>query len=191
MGNWLRGLLFVLALGSSLGSCTCHRDLPEPPQAEKRAPGFQAALPTRRGPDRPGGEVLVARATPRETPPTVSLPAETPTAGLTDLPEDFPEDIPIFKDAKPFAVQELAGNAKNVILQVNADAPEVFTYYKSNMETQGWNVTQEYAQKHQSFLSFKKGQMITNMTIAKDPRTGKQLIAIMYYEEQPLPFPEF
>ena len=29
------------------------------------------------------------------------------------------------------------------------------------------------------------------MTIAKDPRTGKQLIAIMYYKEEPLPFPEF
>lgn len=191
MVNWIRGLLFVVVLGASLGSCTCHRDVPEPPSAEKRAPGFQASLPTRRGPARPDGEQLAARSTPREQPPTAEIPAETPTPTLAELPEDFPEDIPIFKDAKPFAVQELAGNARNVIFQLDAEAPEVFTYYKSNMETEGWNVTQEYEQKSQSFLSFKKGQMITNMTIAKDPRTGKQLIAIMYYEEQPLPFPEF
>jgi hypothetical protein len=191
MFNWLRGLLFVSALGLGLGSCTCHREVPTPPQAEKRAPGFQAALPTKRGPDRPDPGELVSRASPRQAPPTVPPPAETPTVTAAELPADFPEDIPLFKDAKPFAVQELAGNARNVILQVDAEAPEVFSYYKGNMETEGWDVTQEYEQKHQSFLSFRKGDMITNMTIAKDPRTGKQLIAIMYYKEEPLPFPEF
>jgi hypothetical protein len=29
------------------------------------------------------------------------------------------------------------------------------------------------------------------MTIAKDPRTGKQIVAMMYYDEEDLPFPEF
>jgi hypothetical protein len=190
MGNWLRGLLFVLALGLSLGSCTCHRDVPEPPQAEKRAPGLQASLPTRRGPERPAVD-QIARATPRQPPPTLPTPGETPTVGVAELPADFPDDIPLFKDSKPVAVQELAGNAHNVIFQVNAEAPEVFSYYKSNMKGEGWDVKQEYEQKGQSFLSFQKGDMITNMTIAKDPRTGKQLIAIMYYKEEALPFPEF
>ena len=59
------------------------------------------------------------------------------------------------------------------------------------MQTKGWDVTQEYQNKEQSFLSFKKGKTITNMTIAKDPRTGKQIVAIMYYEEEDLPFKEF
>jgi hypothetical protein len=33
--------------------------------------------------------------------------------------------------------------------------------------------------------------MITNLTISKDPKTGRQVVAIMYYEEEDLPFPEF
>jgi len=191
MANWLRGSLFVLGLGMSMGSCTCHRDLPEPTQVEKRAPGLQASLPTRKGPQRPDTDKMVARATPEKPQPTLPTPGGTPTAGVAELPTDFPEDIPLFKDSKPLAVQELAGNAHNVIFQVDAEAPEVFTYYKSNMKGEGWDVKQEYEQKGQSFLSFQKGDMITNMTIAKDPRTGKQLIAIMYYKEEPLPFPEF
>jgi hypothetical protein len=189
MRNWLRSLLFAAVLAHGVGSCTCNRDIPLPPP-EKRAPGFQAALPTRREASRPDAEQHLVRATPREA-PTVALPAGTPTAGVADLPENFPEDIPLFKDAKPFAVQELAANARNVLFNVDAEAPEVYDYYKSNLETSGWDVTQQYQQKNQSFLSFKKGQTITNITIAKDPRTGKQLVAIMYYDEEPLPFPEF
>ena len=55
------------------------------------------------------------------------------------------------------------------------------------MSGDGWNVFQEYQHKNQSFVSFRKGKMINNMTVAKDPRTGKQIVAVMYYEEQPLP----
>ena len=46
--------------------------------------------------------------------------------------------------------------------------------------------------REQSFLSFKKGNTVTNMSVSKDPKTGKPKIAVvMYYDEEPLPFPEF
>jgi hypothetical protein len=131
----------------------------------------------------------LARITPIE--PTVPEAEETPPKDDAGLPEDFPVDIPLFEDAETFAVQNLAQGAKNVLFYVDAEAPKVFDFYKENMGHEGWKPTQEYQQQYQSFLSFKKDKMITNLTISKDPKTGRQVVAIMYYEEEDLPFPEF
>jgi len=180
--------VWMIAGGLAFSSCTCQRDLPDPPQTtERNAGGFQA-LATRA----PRKEEIVdrlAKITPVE--PTLPEAEETPPQSDTDLPENFPTDIPLFEGAETFAVQDLAQNAKNVLFYVDADTPEVFDFYKDGMDKEGWKVTQEAQQKYQSFLSFKKDRMVTNMTISTDPKTGRQVVAIMYYEEEELPFPEF
>ncbi len=90
-----------------------------------------------------------------------------------------------------FGVQKLAAGAKNVLFRTEGDIPEVFSYYKDEMSSGGWDVKQEYQQANQSFLSFERDGMITNMTVAHDAKTGKQIIAVMYYKQQPLAFEEF
>jgi hypothetical protein len=188
MMRWFNILVWIVVGSLAFGSCTCQRDLPEPPKTADRSTGFQAALAT---PVSRKAEVVerLARITPVE--PTVPEAEETPPRADTGLPENFPTDIPLFEDAETFAVQDLAQGAKNVLFHVDAETPKVFEFYKENMDHEGWKVTQEYQHKHQSFLSFKKDKMVTNMTFSKDPKTGKQVVAIMYYEEEDLPFPEF
>ena len=187
MIQWLGRLGGMLVLSMAVGSCTCHRDVPQlPAPAERSRNGFSADLPT------PKGDKQAAAAPTRRTPPPPTEASEsTPTMGKAELPEDFPKDIPVMEGSDAVAVQELAGNARNVLFNTDAEPTVIFNHYRSNMQTEGWNVTQEYAGKDQSFLSFKKGKTITNMTIARDPRTGKQIVAVMYYEEEDLPFPEF
>jgi hypothetical protein len=173
----------------SFQSCTCHEDVPKPTTKIESRGGFHATLPTRKG--RPENDVLArARLTP-EIPPTLPQAAETPTPGIVALPENFPADVPIFKDAEAVAVQKVAHDGRTVLFHVDAESKEVFSFYKQKMEKVGWNTEQTYETKGQSFLSFKKGSTITNVTIAKDPKTGKQVIAVMYYDEPDLPFPEF
>jgi hypothetical protein len=181
--------LVVAALGVlPFSSCTCHRDTPEPPtRLVQRTPGGFGAMGTPRKPlVPPEGEI-----TPREVEPAAAptLPATTPEA--VRLPDDFPADVPVFEGSEVMAVQQLANNARSVIFNVQAEAPQVFTFYKDSMQGKGWDVAQEYQAKEQSFLSFKKGKTITNMSVTKDPKSGKRIIAIMYYEEEDLPFPEF
>jgi hypothetical protein len=90
------------------------------------------------------------------------------------------------------AVQSLANDARNVIFATEGDSPQLFKLYKDSMEESGWgNPTQEYQGQEQSFLSFKKDDTIINISVSKDPRSGKRVVAVMYYEEKPLPFPEF
>jgi hypothetical protein len=181
----------VFLAGMTISSCTCQRSVPEPPEQFSRPKGFVASLPTPRRPRAEGpedGKLAAQRLTPQATIPEAAL---TPRYEAVDLPEDFPDEVPVFKDAEPFSVQELAAGARNVLFHVDAPQTEVFSFYRNTLSTNGWKVTQEFQAKEHAFLSFKKGDLVTNMTVSTDPRTGKQIIAIMYQTEEPLPFPEF
>lgn len=111
--------------------------------------------------------------------------------GDASIPEDFPADVPIPEGAETYAVQQLAGDAKNVILKTEQERPELYSTYREQLVERGWKVEQEYDGRDQSFLSFRKGNTLTNVIIATEPSTGKQIVAIMYQEEKPLPFEEF
>jgi hypothetical protein len=185
----------LLALGLAFSSCTCQRDLPEPP---KKTSGLRkdawSGLPTparaqRR--DLPDRELPQRRVIERDD--AVELPTQEPRFAQEDaeIPEDFPEGVPVFKDAEVFGVQNLAAGAKNVLFHTDGDVAEVFQYYKDEMSSGGWDVKQQYQQSSQSFLSFERDGMVTNMTVATDSKTGKQVIAVMYYKQEPLPFEEF
>ena len=183
---------FVVAtvLALTFSSCTCSSTTPEaPPTPQARTPkSFGGMLrPTERGvPEVAKGVVTPAPVEARPAPTLPTAPMEA------KLPEDFPSDVPVFEGAKVAGVQQLANNAHNVIFTVDsAEAPKVFSFYKDDMTNKGWKSTQEYQGGDQSFLSFQKDKMITNVSISKDPKTGKRVIAVMYYKEEPLPFPEF
>jgi hypothetical protein len=181
-------MLIVLGV-LPFSSCTCHSAAPEPPaRVSERPGGFGAVSVTpRKLPERREGQITPHTVDMGDRP---TLPPTTPEK--VGLPDDFPKDIPTFKGSEVMAVQELANNAHNVIFDVGgAEAPQVFTFYKDSMQGKGWNVTQEFQGKEQSFLSFKKGNTITNMSVSKDPKSGKRIAVVMYYDEEPLPFPEF
>ena len=189
-----RGMRFAfLGLCSviSIQSCTCHEEPPlETSSKIGERGGFNAALPTRKRDARKDDDALARMRLTPEIPPTLP-PTAPPTQGTVELPDNFPSDVPVFKDAEPVAVQNVAHNGHTVLFHVDAEPKEVFSFYKEKMGKVGWNSEQEYTTKSQSFLSFKKGNTITNVTIAKDAKTGKQVIAVMYYDEPDLPFPEF
>lgn len=181
---------FVVAtlLALTFSSCTCSSSTPEAPPPQPRSGSFGGMLKAteRSVPEAAKGEVT-AKPVEARTPPT--LPTQP---SQTSLPEDFPSDVPVFEGAKVAGVQNLPNNAHNVIFMVDdAEAPKVFNFYKGDMEHSGWKTEQEFQGGDQSFLSFKKDKTVTNVSISKDPKSGKRVIAVMYYKEEPLPFPEF
>ncbi len=180
----MAGVLLALCFSS----CTCSSSTPEVPKPTPVARGGWMGKPSPRSlPDRgPGMAVTPGDVEAREAP----TPPPTPEQAV--LPDDFPSDVPVFEGAEVAAVQKLANGASNVVFTVeDADAPQVFSFYKNDMRGNGWDVEQEYEGKEQSFLSFKKGNTITNVSVTKDPKSGKRVVAVMYYDEQPLPFDEF
>jgi hypothetical protein len=168
-------------------SCTCSSSTPAAPvSVAERHPGFGAIVTPRKLPDRVPGAI-----TPRDAAagPAPTVPA---TPNQASVPDNFPDGVPIPQGSQVMAVQNLANDARNVIFSSDADSPELFQLYKDSMTSNGWGKpTQEFQGKDQSFLSFKKGDTVTNISVSRDPSTGKRVVAVMYYDEKPLPFEEF
>jgi hypothetical protein len=179
----------ALMLAMTFSSCTCSSSTPEVPPAAPRTAtshreGFgKLTLKERPAPDVPRGAV---------TPDDVEArPAPTLPAALAgELPQDFPSDVPVYEGAKVAHVQGMPHDGRNVIFMLDegTDPAKVFDFYKDDMEHSGWKTEQETQGK---FLSFKKGEMVTNVIIGHDPESGQPMMSVMYYGEKPLPFKEF
>ncbi len=167
-------------------SCTCHKELSEPPATFHEPPsGFHAGNPFT-----PQARVAAAKPTPSVKAP----PQEVADAGPTPpaIPDDFPKEVPIFKDATVTHVQDLANNAHNVIFRTTAPVSDVSIFYEQKMLGAGWRVTQQFSRGNHAFFTFQKGDMLANVTVTEDVSApGKQIIAIMYEQQQPLEFDEF
>lgn len=185
--RWIPLTLLAASL-LPFSSCTCHQQTPEPPaKTVERSGGFGVKAATRRPPGMPPvSEVSPVGALEPTKPPDVPAGAEK-----AEVPDDFPSDVPVPEGSEVVAVQELANKAHNVVFSAEGDTKQIFKFYKDTLSKKDWNVTQEYEGKDQSFLTFKKDKTVTNMVVSTDPKTGKRVVAIMYYEEEDLPFPEF
>lgn len=169
-------------------SCTCHKEVSAPPPFQEPPSGFHVAQPKS-----PTVAHAQASTPARQIPPVEVAAAGTPTAAEAPrLPDDFPKEVPVFKGAAVSQVQSLANDAHNVIFDVTAAVSDISAFYERNLTQSGWKVTQQFHRPDHAFMSFQKGQMIANVTIADNPKEpGRQVIAIMYEEQKPLPFEEF
>lgn len=166
----------LLVLAFTLSSCTCGMEEPPPPAPilPTRAPGFHVTA-------------AAAKATATAVPEPTEAPAAPPSpTSSVALPKDFPSDISVMEGSSLAGVQQLGGGASNVLFNSDAPAAEIFEYYKDDLKEKGHEVTQQYQTREQSFLSFKHGDRVTNVVIAKDPNDPeKRVVAIMYYVEEP------
>jgi len=178
------GLVFGAVLFSS---CTCHKEVGQPPALHEPPSGFHAAAPK----PTPQVRAQAPTVTPARPfgPQVAAGPSPTPPAGV---PDDWPKDMPIYKDAALSRVQNLANNAHNVIFSTSDQIPDVTKFYQDKMTGAGWKVTEQFQRQDHAFYKFEKGQMVANLTVADDAQNpGKKIIAIMYEEQKPLPFDEF
>ncbi|MFI5394580.1 MAG: hypothetical protein ACHQ9S_03515 [Candidatus Binatia bacterium] len=183
------GVLFGAAVFSS---CTCHQQVGQPSASFQEPPsGFHASGSKSTPQMRAEVPTITPAARAAATSPQLAeaAPTQTPPAGV---PADFPKDVPIYKDAALARVQDLANNAHNVIFNTAAPVAEVFSFYQDKMTGAGWKITEQFSRSGNGFMKFEKGSMVANLTVAEDAQNpGKQIIAIMYEEVQPLPFDEF
>jgi hypothetical protein len=175
----------VLLSAALFTSCTCHKEVSPPPSTFEAPPsGFHAS-----GAKITPRAVEIVKATP-VAPPTPAQAAEAKPPA--NMPSDFPPDVPLYKDASLAEVQDLANSAHNVIFRTADPIPNIYRFYQDQMVKNGWQVTQQVQRSTHAFISFKKGAMVANLTVAEDVQNpGKQVIAILYAEEKPLDFDEF
>ncbi|HYD48713.1 MAG TPA: hypothetical protein VEB21_10215 [Terriglobales bacterium] len=177
--QWLVGL--SLLVGLSFSSCECRKEAPPRPADSESNAGFKLTM-------------AVPAVTPQRT-----LAVATPTSGpepsptfLSELPKDFPSEVPVYEGANLMQAQPMANDAQNVLFSVKDNVANVRAFYHKKMTDQGFEMTQEFDRGNHAFATFKKGDLLVNVTVAEDARNpGQQVIAVMYEREKPLPFEEF
>ncbi len=91
------------------------------------------------------------------------------------LPEDFPKDMPVMKDAVVKMTAD-AGNSRMVMLSVGAPVADVLAFYQDNLKAQGWKIEATTSTPESALLFVSKAGEKAQVTIAKnDKETTIQL----------------
>jgi len=92
-----------------------------------------------------------------------------------ELPDDFPSDVPVYKGADVVSTSTLSdGGAKNfyISLQTTDAFEDVVEWYKSEMDSKGWEIEADVVTTAEgsssAILGFKKGEAETSFSIATD-----------------------
>jgi len=90
-----------------------------------------------------------------------------------ELPEDFPKDLPIYKNSKllsKWSSTDEENEGISIVLETSDSLAKVSDYYKLELEKTGWDITSTFSQEDSSVYSFEKGNKegILGITNADD-----------------------
>ncbi len=172
--GWLGApaLLFCLACGGD-EALPVDRQAAEAPRA--------AAAPAPDAPDEPprvdveqrGDGTVIARTI---TPDGEVFEAEYGREG--QLPSNFPDDVPLYGNAKPLS--SMAAPAHGTVVNLRtADTPEqVFAWYRDHYAQQGWEIEQQIEDRGRSTILARKGNRVSSVVIMGVPGATQALLTV-------------
>lgn len=101
---------------------------------------------------------------------------EMKTGEGVELPENFPQDVPLYPDATIVASMA-SQEGVMVSCQSPADPAEVVVFYKEKLSGQGWTVEAEMNMGPQRMISFAKADRHVTVTATSD--AGKTQISLL------------
>jgi hypothetical protein len=149
-------------------------DAPEPePRAETPAPVDEpepAAAPAE--PAAPQGPVVRRTVTPD------GRIFEAEYGKADQLPTDFPDDVPLYGNARPLS--SMASPTHGTIVNLrSADTPaQVFAWYREHYAEQGWEIEQAREERARSTLVARKGNRVSSVVISGVPGATQALLSV-------------
>lgn len=83
----------------------------------------------------------------------------------SELPTDFPDDVPLFPDAKVTGSMSVAEEGRMVKLRAEAGGADVLAFYRRELEAQGWQIEAEMDLGGQRMLTAGKDERIVSVQI--------------------------
>jgi hypothetical protein len=102
--------------------------------------------------------------------------------GKIALPDPFPGDVPLYPGAALRLSQELDDDDVTVVFGTPSPPSEVETFYRREMEAEGWRFMGDARVEGRNFLSYAKD--MSAATIVTSPGDGETVIS-MAYKERP------
>lgn len=101
------------------------------------------------------------------------------------LPEGFPEDVPVYKDADIKMSNSITSDGKtmySVTLETSDDVDTAGAWCKDALPKEGWNVEGDMSStangQSSTIISAKKGSMVLNVTVVGPDDDSKTMISL-------------
>jgi hypothetical protein len=86
------------------------------------------------------------------------------TTGSQELPDNFPEDIPIYKDATIMSTAA-SGNGSVVVLKATDSLKEATSFYSEELEKNGWTIESTTEIANATIYTIEKGDLFGGVII--------------------------
>jgi len=103
------------------------------------------------------------------------------TGDATEIPKDFPDDVPLYQPAKAIGALEVPGGY-SVTLTTGDTVDKVASTYKEQMTSHGWAEQASMNMGGQTVLVYGKEQRITNIAVM--PVEGETTITVTVATEE-------
>lgn len=163
-----RCALAIAILAVALAPLGCGGDEDAPADAPR------AKAPAGRTPEAKAGKDKRPASSPGDK-AIAKLRAAKPPPQVVRLPENFPDDVPIYPKSTPTASLVNRGGDAVVSLSTTGRPSEVLAYYKSALGDNGWQVESEIADDLQSALVTKKDLRTATVLVLAGP-AGTQIV---------------
>jgi hypothetical protein len=103
------------------------------------------------------------------------------TGDATEIPKDFPEDVPLYQPAKAMGALEVA-DGYSVTLTTPDPVDKVAANYKEQMTSHGWAEQATMNMGGQTILVYGKDERVTNIAVM--PMEGETTITVTVATEE-------
>lgn len=101
------------------------------------------------------------------------------TGDATEIPKDFPEDVPIYHPAKSVAAMEV-DDGYSVSLKTKDDIRKVISFYKDQIVSQGWSEKTSLDMGGHTVLAYEKDQRVANIAIMSIDKETRITLTVLY-----------
>jgi hypothetical protein len=131
-------------------------DTPTEPEAAPAAPAAEANAPRKEKKKAEQAEAPVLD----ETGLSMSMGDEAA------IPEDFPQDIPLYPGARPTATMSEDGEGTLVTFDIDDGPEKVYDFYQQKLADGGWEIASSASMGGQWMISALKGERAAHISIA-------------------------
>ena len=110
--------------------------------------------------------------------PELPPPASTPPVLTTELPADFPADVPLYPDAKIVQARLSADAGTSATLLVGDDVEKVTSFYADGLAAEGWSTDIKAGPDGTAIFADKTERRVAAMVRRTDEGTRIELIIV-------------
>jgi hypothetical protein len=129
----------------------------------------QEAAPAAKAPAEAGG--------PADAPTLPSPPDSTPV-WTTELPADFPADVPLYPGAEVVQARISADQGTSVTFSVGDDAEKVASFYADSLAAEGWSTSITAAPEGSAIFADKTERRVATMVRSTEEGTQVELVIV-------------